>query len=112
MITVYAAGYGFACFAGVLATETGDDLYAVALFSTSAGMLLGIHRECRLAARLLQVANTYRHGAPFPGTADDLARIERATAVPPDCTCETWWISLGNGHDQLCAADRTRKEPW
>ncbi|MFJ7592485.1 hypothetical protein ACIQZO_34970 [Streptomyces sp. NPDC097617] len=110
MISLYAAGYLVAIFVGTSAIDAGEDLYAVALFGTSVGLLLGIHRECRNAARLVRVVAAYRHGAEFPGPVADLAAIERATAIPPGCRCETWWTSLGGHHSLTCPAFPARKD--
>lgn len=104
MIVLYATAYLIAVCVGAVAAQDGDQLYAVALFGTSVGLLLGIHRECRHAARLIEAVAAYRHGGQFPGHARDLAVIERATAIPPGCTCETWWTSIGRRHAATCPA--------
>ncbi|MGW6456302.1 hypothetical protein ACWF94_10310 [Streptomyces sp. NPDC055078] len=110
MITLYAIGYMVAIFAGSSALDAGDDLYAAGLFTTSVGLLLGIHREARHAARLVRVVAAYRHGSEFPGPVADLAEIERATAIPPGCHCETWWTSLGGHHSLTCPAVPARRD--
>ncbi|MGW6391144.1 hypothetical protein ACWFR1_11705 [Streptomyces sp. NPDC055103] len=104
MISLYSAVYLIAIYAGASALDAGDDLYAASLFGTSLGLLLGIHRETRHAARLIRMVATYRHGAPYAGAVDDLVAIEQATALPPGCLCESWWTSLGHHHDSQCPA--------
>ncbi|WP_406425869.1 hypothetical protein [Streptomyces sp. NBC_01589] len=73
MIAVYSVAYFIAVYAGATALASGDALYAVGLFGTSTGLLLGIHREARHAARLVRIAATYRHSIQLRGPAHDLA---------------------------------------
>ncbi|GAA2948722.1 hypothetical protein ACFPN0_14940 [Kitasatospora cinereorecta] len=110
MITLYAIGYMVAIYAGASALETGDGLYAAGLFTTSVGLLLGIHREARHAARLVRVATACRHSGVLLDPVADLTEIERATAIPPGCNCETWWTSLGRHHSPTCPAVPARKD--
>jgi hypothetical protein len=110
MISVYAVAYGVAAFAGASAADAGAQLYATGLFTTSIGLLVGIHREFHHAARLARIVAAYRHNEQFPGPVEDLAAIEQATAIPPGCSCETWWTSLGSQHDQQCPAAHTRED--
>ncbi|MDH6189191.1 hypothetical protein M2168_002223 [Streptomyces sp. CZ24] len=109
-ITAYALGYMIAIYTGATALETGDGLYAAGLFTTSVGLLLGIHREARHAASLVRVVAAYRHGGMLPGPAASLAEIERATATPPGCHRETWWPNLGGRHAPTCPAVPARKD--
>ncbi|MEC3995221.1 hypothetical protein VSR01_17430 [Actinacidiphila sp. DG2A-62] len=102
LVSLYAMAYLLAAWAGASALASGDFLYAAGLFSTSAGLLLAVRREFCHAARLLRVVAVYRHGAPYVGPVDELAAIERASALPPECRCETWWTSLGERHDPYC----------
>ncbi|WP_434593415.1 hypothetical protein [Streptomyces sp. A5-4] len=104
MVATYGVTYLVAIYAGASALDSGDTLYAAGLFGTSLGLLLGIHREARHAARLIRMVATYRHGAPYAGPVEDLVAIERATAIPPNCRCESWWTTLGGHHDPQCPA--------
>ncbi|MFC7791324.1 hypothetical protein [Streptomyces cinereoruber] len=99
----YAAAYMGATYAGVRALDDGEVFYATALFAVSLVLLAGIRHEFRTAARLIRVAAAYRHHQT-PMAPD----VEYATALPPGCRCETWWISLGARHDSHCPA---RKDP-
>ncbi|MFF4388537.1 hypothetical protein ACFY0G_17420 [Streptomyces sp. NPDC001552] len=106
MVLVYAAAYAVAVFCGAQAVDAGQHLSAAGLFVTSTGLLAGIHREFRGAAR--QAVAAGRQGARPPARADKTVR--RTCAVPAGCSCETWWTTLGCQHDQHCPA-LTRKDP-
>ncbi|MFD3608996.1 hypothetical protein ACFWXA_13145 [Streptomyces atroolivaceus] len=110
MMALYSTAYLVAVIIGASALDAGEDLYAAGLFGTSLGLLLGIHREARHAARLVRMVAAYRHGAPYAGAVDDLVVIEQATAVPLGCRCETWWTSLGDHHARQCPAAHARKD--
>jgi hypothetical protein len=103
MVLSYAFGYTTASWAGIDAAYGGHAWYAAALLTASATLLLAIHREYRHAAVLIRLVAAYRHHqAPGAGQA----AIEYATALPPGCTCELWWITLGADHDAYCASTR------
>ncbi|MEU6929014.1 hypothetical protein AB0A05_07600 [Streptomyces sp. NPDC046374] len=110
LIGAYCVGYLVAVFFAVSAADERQAAYSVALFATSAGLLVAIRREYRHSARLIALVGVYRHHQ-VPAVADRAAAaaVERATALPPGCTCETWWTSLGHHHDRTCAA-LARKE--
>lgn len=106
-ICCYALAYVLAVWAGTDAFQHGDTLSAAGLFVASAGLLLGIQRECRHTARLIRLGAVHRH-PQVPGPHEPAAAVERVV-FPPGCLCETWWTSLGNRHDPRCPA-RTWEE--
>ncbi|GGZ23743.1 hypothetical protein GCM10010387_16210 [Streptomyces inusitatus] len=108
VIAAYATAYGLAVWAGALALDASDALSAIGLFTASVGLLVGIHRECRHAARVIYLIGTYQHLQPADPDCD--AAVEYATAVPPGCWCETWWTSLGTVHAKHCPIHRSAKE--
>lgn len=109
IVTLYAIGYGVTVYVGAAAVSAQDHRQAVILLSSSALLLVGIYRELRHAAVLIATVAVYRHGGEFPGHVHQLRALECATAVPPDCRCETWWTSLGHHHAPHCPAlDRSQ----
>ncbi|WP_086780041.1 hypothetical protein [Streptomyces griseus] len=109
MFTVYAVAYCAAVYAGAVAVEQDQVLNTVVLFGAAAVMLVAIRREVAHAVVLIRTVTAIRHGLPLPGRADDIARIERATALPSRCVCEAWWTTLGTRHDRLCPALLTKE---
>lgn len=104
VISLYVATYGLAVWAGATALEDGNALAATSLFTAAVALLVGIFRECRHAARLIRIVSVYRHHQmPDPYDAQS-AELEAATAIPPGCSCETWWTSLGDHHAPQCPA--------
>ncbi|MFJ5890360.1 hypothetical protein [Streptomyces californicus] len=104
MFTVYAVACCAAVYAGAVAVEQSQLLNTVVLFGVAAVMLVAIRREAAHAVLLVRTVTAVRHGLPLPGRADDIARIERATALPSRCVCEVWWTTLGTRHDPRCPA--------
>ncbi|MEU1815193.1 hypothetical protein ABZ543_08340 [Streptomyces roseifaciens] len=104
----YVIAYGVAVYAGTAAVDAGHALYAVALFGTSVGLLVGMRREFQYTARQIRAAADL-HGGPFFGTAGDAAALEYAAALPPDCYCESWWAGLRGPHGASCPS-RTRTD--
>jgi hypothetical protein len=111
VISAYGVTYFFAVWAGTTAVDQGHALAAAALFTTSAGLLLGMHRECKHAARLIRLVGAYRHHQVLDADDGLAAAVEFATAQPPGCRCETWWTSLGDHHHPQCPAN-VRKDTW
>ncbi|MEV3895370.1 hypothetical protein [Streptomyces anulatus] len=103
VVVAYALAYTAAVAVATEAHTNGHTLYAVALVATAAGLLLAIRREHRNAADLIRTAAAYRHHQ-LPPTSGQAALVEYQTAVPPGCTCETWWTSLGARHATRCPA--------
>jgi hypothetical protein len=101
-VAVYTAAYLLAVWAGTYAAEDSDALSAIALFTASAGLLLGVHRECRHAATVIRLGGHRQDPGPDRDTA-----VAHGTALPPNCRCETWWNTLGTRHHPACPAHPT-----
>ncbi|WP_228994736.1 hypothetical protein [Streptomyces sp. DH8] len=109
MFTLYAVACCAAAYTGAAAVEQDQALNAVVLFGAAAVMLVAIRREAAHAVLLVRTVTAIRHGLPLPGRADDIARIEKATALPSRCVCEAWWTTLGTRHDRRCPALLTKE---
>lgn len=109
-ISLYAMAYMAALYVGVTAADDGHHLYAYTLFGVSMALLVAIYREYRNTALLIHLVGVYRHNQR-PDYDEDAAAIEYATAFPPGCRCETWWISMGADHDTTCPAYAREESP-
>jgi hypothetical protein len=104
VVLAYGVAYFFAVWAGTGAVQDGNAVAAAGLFTSSAGLLLGIRRECTHTARMIHVVSAYRHRQLLDPRDPYAAALEFATAQPPGCRCETWWTSLGDRHAPHCPA--------
>ncbi|WP_225846948.1 hypothetical protein [Streptomyces sp. HPF1205] len=99
MVCLFGISYLTATLASANAAAHGHSGYAAVFLTASIVLLLAAHRELRHSARLLRTVAVYRHGQ-MSGPLRDA--IDYATALPPGCTCDTWWTSLGEQHAPAC----------
>ncbi|WP_225848598.1 hypothetical protein [Streptomyces sp. HPF1205] len=108
MVCLFGISYLTATLASANAATHGHGGYAAVFLIASIVLLAAAHRELHHSARLLRTVAVYRHGQ-MSGPLRDA--IDDATALPPECTCDTWWTSLGEQHAPACPAHVWENSP-